>query len=228
MDVDPFAHLKDNAWRELAEIDRRFERGELDEDGWHEEVGALLVPAYLAAATPWEQSGKSGTADDWEYARSHIADAIDRDGSFLDVGCASGYLMERLPQWTRHELEPYGLDIAPELADLARRRLPEWVDRIWVGNALTWEPPRWFTYVRTGLDYVPRRSRKALVQRLLGYCERLVIGVFNEHETEQTTADALRGWGVEPSGSTSRRHSTKPGMEYRVLWIDAPPADPRA
>ena len=220
MAEDPFAHLKDNAWRELKEIDRRLDRGELDEDGWHEEVGALLVPAYLAAATPWEQSGKSGTADDWEYARSHIADAIDWDGSFLDVGCASGYLMECLPRWTTHDVEPYGLDIAPALADLARRRLPAWADRIWVGNALTWDPPRRFTYVRTGLDYVPPHRRPALVRRLLGYCDRLVIGVFNEHESEQTTAEALRAWGFDPSGSSTRHHRSKPGMEYRVLWID--------
>ena len=157
---------------------------------------------------------------DWEYARSHVADAIDRDGSFLDVGCASGYLMECLPRWTSFQVEPYGLDIAAELVGLARRRLPQWADRIWMGNALTWEPPRGFTYVRTGLEYVPRGSRCALVRRLLRYGERLVIGVFNEHESERTTAGALREWGFEPSGSSTRRRRSKPGMEYRVLWID--------
>ena len=52
---DPYAHLEDNAWREPAEIDRRFERGAIDEDGWHDEVASLVVPAYLAAETPWGQ-----------------------------------------------------------------------------------------------------------------------------------------------------------------------------
>jgi hypothetical protein len=28
---DPYAQLKDDAWRELAEIDARLERGEIDE-----------------------------------------------------------------------------------------------------------------------------------------------------------------------------------------------------
>ena len=123
MEPDPYAHLKDRAWRELAEIDRRLERGEIDEDGWHEEIARLVVPAYLDAETPWEQSGKSGDAEGWEYARSLIADAVDRDGSFLDVGCANGYLLECLPRWTPWTLDRYGLDIAPELAALARRRL---------------------------------------------------------------------------------------------------------
>jgi trans-aconitate methyltransferase len=178
------------------------------------------VPAYLAAETPWEQSGKSGTAEDWEYARSHVAHAVDRDGAFLDVGCASGYLMECLPRWTPFRVEPYGLDLSPELADLARRRLPRWADRIFTGNALTWEPPRRFEYVRTGLEYVPAHRRRELVERLLGFCDRVIVGVFNEHESERTIEDLLRSWGYRIAGRSERAHRRKPGMEYRVLWLD--------
>jgi hypothetical protein len=221
MSTDPYAHLKENRWREVAEIDDALERGEIGEDEWLRRGQELIVPAYLAAETPWGQSGKSGTAEDWERSRSLVADAIDRDGSFLDVGCANGYLMECLPRWTSHAVEPYGLDIAPELAALARERLPEWADRIWAGNALTWSPPQGFTFVRTGLEYVPPRRRPALVERLLGWCERLVVGVFNEHERERTTEDALHAWGYRPAGRSVRRNPHKPGMEYRVVWIDA-------
>lgn len=217
---DPYAPLKDNSWRELAEIDARLERGEIDEEEWHRAAQALVVPAYLAAETPWGGSGKTGTAEDWQWSRSHVADAIDRDGTFLDVGCANGYLMECVPRWTPRAVEPYGLEIAPDLAELARGRLPEWAERIFVGNALDWEPPREFTYVRTGLDYVPARRRAELVERLLGFCERLIVGVFNEHESERTTEDELRAAGVEPAGRSTRRNPWKPGMEYRVLWMD--------
>lgn len=59
-DPDPFAPMKDLAWREIAEIDARLERGEIDEAGWHAEIARLIVPAYLAAETPWEGSGKHG------------------------------------------------------------------------------------------------------------------------------------------------------------------------
>jgi SAM-dependent methyltransferase len=217
---DPYAHLKDNSWRELAEIDRELERGEINEDEWHRRTGALVVPAYLGAETPWGQSGKSGAAEDWERSRSHVADAIDRDGSFLDVGCANGYLMECLARWTPYAVEPFGLDISPELAELARRRLPDWADRVFVGNALAWSSPRSFTYVRTGLDYVPAGRRRELVERLLGIAERVVIGVFNEHESERTTEDELGSWGLGVAGRSTRRNPWKPGIEYRVLWID--------
>ena len=218
--TDPYAHLKDNSWRELADIDAALESGEIDENEWHRRTGALVVPAYLAAETPWGQSGKSGTAEDWERSRSHVADAIDRDGTFLDVGCANGYLMECLPRWTSFAVEPYGLDMSPELAELARRRLPASANRIFVGNALTWEAPRTFTYVRTGLDYVPPARRRALAERLLGLAERVVVGVFNEHESERTTEEEIGSWGMETSGRSVRRNPWKPGMEYRVLWID--------
>jgi len=218
--TDPYAHLKDNAWREVAELDSCLERGEIDEAGWHAEVARLIVPAYLAAETPWEGSGKSGSVEDWDYARSQIAHAIDRDGSFLDIGCANGYLLECLPRWTPHRLDRYGLDIAPELVALAGRRLPL-TGQLWAGNALDWAPPHRFTYVRTGLEYVPRHRRRELVERLLGWCERLIIGVFNEEAHARPTEELLRSWGYAIAGRSERANRTKPGIDYRVLWIES-------
>ena len=54
----------------------------------------LLQSAYLRADTPWGQSGNGGTVADWERSRRPVAEAIERDGTFLDVGCANGFLME--------------------------------------------------------------------------------------------------------------------------------------
>jgi SAM-dependent methyltransferase len=184
------------------------------------------VPAYLAARTPWEQSGKTGTAEDWEYARSHVADAIEADGTFLDVGCANGYLMECLPRWTSYRVEPYGLDLSSELAALARRRLRGWADRIFVGNALTWDPPRRFDVVRTGLEYVPAHRRRDLVERLLGFSGRLVIGVFNEHESERTTEEFLhsrgiRDWRPEYAPASPQRRNGVPRALDRRLGLAA-------
>ena len=218
---DPYAHLKENAWRESADLDARLASGEIDEETWHHEWQSMLVPAYLSAPTPWQQSGKSGTYEDWVYARSLVGHAIDRDGSLLDVGCANGYLMECLPGWTHFDVEPYGLDLSKELAALARERVPEWADRIWVGNVLRWQPPRRFTYVRTGLDYVPKRRRRELVERCLRWCDRLIVGVFGEHASERTTEELLRSWGLTVAGRSERAHRIKPGMEHRVLWIDS-------
>jgi SAM-dependent methyltransferase len=220
MGEDPYAPFKERAWREVAAIDARLERDEIDEDGWHRAMADLVVPAYLAAETPWGGSGRTGDAASWERSRSLIADAIDRDGTFLDVGCANGYLMESLPGWTTHALEPYGLDISPALASLARERLPAWADRIWVGNARTWEPTKRFTYIRTGLEYAPPARRRDLIEHLLPWCGHLIVGMCNEQADDHATEEMLRDWGFRITGRTERGHS-EPSMRYRCLWIDA-------
>jgi hypothetical protein len=220
MPSDEIEALKDGGWREIAAIDAALERGEIDEEGWHRAMAELVVPAYLAAETAWGQSGKSGDEALWEEARSHIADAIDRDGAFLDVGCANGFLMESIVRWSPHRVEPYGLEIAPELAALARSRLPQWPDRIFVGNALTWDPPRRFEFVRTGLDYVPPARRPDLVAHLLGFCDRLVIGSFNEEIEERALEKAVESWGYPIAGRSEVEHRD-PRIMRRVFWVDA-------
>jgi len=100
-----------------------------------------------------------------------------RSGTFLDVGCANELLMESTARWSRAkglEIEPYGLDISPELAAVARSRLPEWAERIFVGNALGWAPPFRFDVVRTGLEYVPPSRRRKLVDSSHRWSRRTV------------------------------------------------------
>jgi SAM-dependent methyltransferase len=128
---------------------------------------AIFDAAYPAGDNPRAQSGFGGDEARWEAGRRPIAKAIDQDGTFLDVGCANGYLLDCLVGWTPHHIEPYGLDIAPSVAALARKRLPQWADRIYVGNALTWQPPMRFDFVRTELAYVPEERHKEFMARLL-------------------------------------------------------------
>jgi len=229
---DPGAEyrFRDRAGSLIAEIDAALDRGEIDEAGWHARVADIIRPAYLAAITPQAQSGHSGDAATWEHARGLLADAIDRDGTFLDVGCANGLLMETMVRWCaakRVRIEPYGLDIVPELAALARSRLPRWAERIFVGNALTWTPPMRFDFVRTNLEYVPPRRRRDLVERLMrdivAEDGRLIIGVYsNADPGGPGLDDIVRGWGYPVAGQVERPHRTRLNELQRVFWIDAP------
>jgi SAM-dependent methyltransferase len=210
---------KEGGWREIAALDAAYAAGELDDAGWHAAMAALVVPAYLAAEAPEGGSGSSRDATGWAYARSLLADAVSATGqSFLDVGCANGHLMESMAAWAG--VEPYGLEISPELAELAQRRLPQWADRIWVGNALRWTPPRRFDVIRSGLDYVPRPRRRELVEHLLGHCARLVIGVHNEERDSPRLETEVAGWGFEIAGRSARDHP-HPGLAYKAFWLDA-------
>lgn len=97
-------------------------------------------------------------------------------------------------------LEPYGVEISPALADLARTRCPRWADRIWTANAHRWRPPRRFAYVRTGLDYVPPGSAPEYVAHLMAE----VVAPRGSSSVPTTRnagaddlADAVRTWGYD-------------------------------
>lgn len=155
-------------WQAMAvALDDARDRGELSDEGWFAGMEEIFAGAYLAGDNPRAQSGFGGDAARWVAGRGPVAVAIDQPGTFLDIGCASGHLLECLVEWAQYPIEPHGLDLAPAVADLARTRLPQWTDRIYVGNALTWEPPRRFDFVRTELVYVPDDLQRAFVRRLL-------------------------------------------------------------
>jgi hypothetical protein len=145
--------------------------------------------------------------------------AVEPGETFLDVGCANGLLMESMSAWGA--VEPYGLELSPELAAVARTRLPQWADRIWVGNAVEWAPKRRFGVVRTGLDYVPRPRRPELIRHLLGFCDRLLVGVFNEERESDALEAEVAGRGFPIAGRVAREHP-HPRLAYKAFWIDGP------
>ncbi len=167
----------------------------------------------------------------WEWGRRPIVTALDRDGTFLDVGCANGLLMASIRAWATaagHAIEPYGLDFSPRLADLARRRLPGWADRIFVGNVVDWRPPFRFDFVRSELEYVPPHRQPALVDRLLREVVapggRLIVCSYGSSRRPAPRAEPvgqlLRGWGHAVAGETEGADDN--GVIFvRVAWIDA-------
>ena len=224
---DDVEAAREHGWREVAAIDEAYRSGRLDRAGWHDAVRALIEPSYLGAATAEAGSGHGGTPEEWEATRGPIMAAIERDGDLLDVGCANGLLMESLRRWGDERglrIEPYGVDISPAIAEVARTRLPHWADRIWAANAATWRPPRRWDYVRTGLEYVPDDRGRELVEHLLAaYVApggRLIVGKSNERRDRPDIGARLRSWGLDPTGELRLPHA-HPGLEMTWYWIDA-------
>jgi SAM-dependent methyltransferase len=178
-----------------------------EEQRFFVEEQALHEAKYLTGINPRQQSGFGRDERDWERYRRPVVAPIDRDGTFLDIGCANGLLMESVVDWARadgHCVEPYGLDISEKLTEIARRRLPHWRDRIFVGNGLVWDPPRRFDFVRTELVYVPLTRRREYVERLLERVVapggRLIVCSYGSSRPEGDRAelivDVLRDWGI--------------------------------
>ncbi|MET1001003.1 MAG: class I SAM-dependent methyltransferase [Acidimicrobiia bacterium] len=207
-------------------------RVNLSESQYSEDMQRVLDAAYLTADTPQGGSGFGGTADDWRLARSVLCDAIERDGTFLDVGCANGLLMETIVEWCAGKgvrVEPYGVDISEGLAARARARLPQWADRIWVGNARTWTPPDGmrFDVVHTLLEVVPDACHGDLVAHLLDAAVapggRLLLSWYNpSDDPEHTPAARIRALGYAVGGETSV--PDRPGRSDGTAsaWINKP------
>ena len=162
---------------------------------WFDHVHAILEKGYLSHPEPWRQSGQSGPYERWEALRKPIAQCIDRNGSFLDIGWANGYLLECCLRWVAErnlQIYPYGLDVSAPLVELAKQRLPAFVSHLFVGNAYDWTPTRTFDFVRTELVYVPAGYERDYVVRLFqqvvapGGC--LLIANYSEGQ-----ADPMRG-----------------------------------
>ncbi len=225
---DDIRDMLSRGWRDVQRVNEALSRGEIDEAAWYEAMQDLIIPKYIAADNPRAQSGHSGDAAAWERARSLVVEGINRHGSFLDIGCANGHLMETTRLWASQrgwEIEPYGMDLSSAMIDLAVRRLPDWRDRFWVANVLNWEPPRRFDFVHIQhINYVPATRRRELVAHLLTrVCERggrLIIGPFNEIKTEHATEGIVAEWGSRIAGQADRQHR-HPDIVYRAFWIDA-------
>jgi 8-oxo-dGTP pyrophosphatase MutT (NUDIX family) len=200
-------------WQAAAAVlERARRRGELSDEDWFSGMRAIFDAAYTAAGNPRAQSGFGGDAARWEAGRRPVAHAIDRPGSFLDIGCANGHLLECLVAWSPHPIEPYGLDLAPAVAELARERLPQWRERIHVGNALTWVPRRRFDFVRTELVYVPDDLQPGFVRRLLDEVVdvggRLIVCGYGSPRS---------GLVAHPVGRVLRAAGFEPELEYAAV-----------
>jgi len=190
-------------------------------------MAALIKPAYLSADNPYAQAGHSGNAETWEASRGFIAEALHRSGTFLDVGCASGILMESVHRWGAErslEIEPHGLDIVPELAHLARRRLPNWADRIHVGNIRIWRPiSHRFDFVLIRPEYVPATRRTELVRHLMNHVlmpnGRIIVFVGTE-ETHLRLIESTIAAEIPVDGRIEIKHPHDNRLVRRLFWID--------
>ena len=108
------------------EQQKALDEGKITEAQWFDDHKEYFTKSYLAADNPCSQSGHGGDEARWRYAQGIILEAIHKSGTFLDVGCANGHLIESLNQWVLGsgcELEFYGLEISEGLVELARKRL---------------------------------------------------------------------------------------------------------
>jgi len=202
--------------------------GEITKDEWYEINKIYFTALYLSHDNPRAQSGHGGSAQHYAFAHLPIVDAIYRDGTFLDVGCANGHLMEMVHQWAAalgFDVPVFGLDISEGLLGLAKSRLPHWSEHFSLGNALYWKPEHKFDYVHIGgLGGVPEDDERALFDHLLEHYVadggRLILGPAWQHEGDDRSfgIQRLLDSGVTLSGYVEKTHYNRPDL-IRKAWL---------
>ncbi len=217
------------SWNE--KLQQELDQGVISEQEWFDKNNAFFTGHYLKSDNPRGQSGHSGNEDGYYYSHATLLSAIDRSGTLLDVGCANGYLLESLDQWlkgTLYTIECYGLDISEGLLDLAKRRLPQWEDRFYLGNGLNFHPDKRFDIVVTReLSYVPPHRQKEFFQNIYDHMlkpgGRFILGPQGEvrdcHEIEERVTD----FGYPPSGYIEKANKSGDlSVVKRLYWFDKP------
>jgi SAM-dependent methyltransferase len=155
-----------------------------------------LEKSYLEETDPIRQSGFGGGSKRWREEREPILKAVTGDGDFLDIGCANGHLLECLVAWAEERdinLTPYGMDTGYKLIELAKKRMPEYSDNFFVGNAWDWKPSRKYRYVYSLNDCVPEDFLEEYVHRLLSRTVidggRLIIGAYGSRSQKTALFD---------------------------------------
>ncbi len=186
---------------------------------WFSSFKKELEEAYLQHEEPWKQSGFSGPEERWIAYRKPIADCVEESGSFLDIGCANGYLLECILRWTGERdlsIIPYGLDLSEKLVELAKNRLPGYKDNFYKGNGWLWNNPIRFDYVRTEIVYVPEYLQKQYIERIINeYLVQRGKLLVTEYRLRQDPISKpwidrmLKDWGLNISKQTSGYYDNK-------------------
>jgi len=210
----------------LVYVNTALDNNEIDKDEWYNVNKIYFTKLYLSADNPRAQSGHGG--DEYHYAFAHlpILEAVYKHGTFLDVGCANGHLMEMIHKWATalgFDLQMYGVDISEELLELAQSRLPQWHDRFFLGNSFYWKPEQKFDYIHIGgLGQVPKVDQRMffdhLMENYLVDGGRLILGPYwSENDDRAQHNDNL---GISPTGYVIKTHYNKPSMLRKALWFD--------
>ncbi len=164
--------------------------------------GEKRLRAIVAAAG-------AGHAKFQTYARTRffISQAITHTGTFLDIGCANGFLMRCLQEWSGHRLIPFGIDRNPALVRRAKALFPAYAGHFILADLVDqpdlrklW-PRRRFDYIYWNVwdNYVFGPGSKV---ELLGPCfrqlrpgGRLILGFYESDKNKTEKIRYLVGLG---------------------------------
>lgn len=146
-------------------------------------------------SVPWDQKR---AFRQWERRRSFIARAIKKNGKLLDVGCANGFLLRCLQEWSNHNLIPYGIDRNREAVEKAKNLFPRHRNNFITNCFLKGSFPYDFDHIYWNVwdDYdFEQPDHFDFLDKLLSRLAprgRLILGFYNAKDKNFETIEKLR------------------------------------
>ena len=107
-----------------------------------------------------------GSYEAWERGRRDLGRYVIGARSVLDLGCANGFLLRCLMEWTKSAFVPFGVDVIANRIEAARALFPEqaenfscadFADLAWTARAYDVVMIPWFEWMRSG-SFLARMS----------------------------------------------------------------------
>ncbi|MFO0862563.1 MAG: class I SAM-dependent methyltransferase [Candidatus Saccharibacteria bacterium] len=176
--------------------------------------------------------------EEWEQKRRFIADVVDSDGTILDIGCAGGFFLRSLQEWSGHKLTPYGVDIDEGYIYAAQKLYPDLKDHFAVldvreiNTISTVGLPENYDFVYwnfLGLKYFKDSNLHETIKSIIALAnKRVIVGFYRANspkatETEQQEEkaqlkkrvdDFTKDWPV----TGTLYNPTK--FNQAIVWID--------
>jgi len=173
---------------------------------------------------------------EWEDARAFIARTIHKDGMILDIGCANGFLLKCLPEWSGYKLDPYGIDPSKKHIKLAKELFLEIPSHFAVAsifnipgsfiNQIYWKifvklPEKydfiyWNVWDNWKFDKPIQLKPIDSLSKMLNSGGRLILGFYDaKRENNTKRNDALKNFGYKLSGVLENPTGTE-----IIVWID--------
>jgi hypothetical protein len=107
-------------------------------------------------------------------------------------------------------IEPHGIDLVPELIDLARNRMPAYASNFATANSFRWKPLRRYDYVHLLLEFAPPSRHREYLRRILDSAVarggRLIVSNYGSRSKSESPIDVagyLSGLGFAVAGSAA-------------------------
>ena len=161
----------------------------------------------------------------WEYSRRFLAGLIPRPGTLLDYGCANGFLLKCLQNWSPHDIVPFGVDIDAARLREARRifsEVPENFGLVGQSDVVGEGFPRQFDLVYwavgDNIDFAEAANQRWLrsVHALTAPGGRFVMGFYESPTANRAKLDALSTCGFRFQSVVQNPQSP----DELAIWID--------